>query len=222
MAVEGGQVPMLSGTTTERVSLREELGAMPMPRFELTLPNGWGRIRADEGGQAELERRVRDRMMQTGRPDLMAGLRAMLRESMGSMREHGAVAVFLPLDPGGAGQTGAATSITACLRTGTPDATLDEYVQQAIGRFDAKPLLDDMRTLRFETEATRDLEGVAAVISTTHYITPVPGTRRQQALELLATYGRPESMARDDERIELLHTMFDLCASTLRWTREHA
>ncbi|MGC5077322.1 hypothetical protein [Agrococcus sp. DT81.2] len=222
MAVDTGAAPAAPGGVTERVSLREALGAMPLPRFELTLPEGWGRISADEEGQADLERRVRERMMRTGRPDLMAGLRALLRESMGSMREHGAVAVFLPLDPDGTGQTGAATSITACLRTGTPDAPLDEYVQQAIRRFDAKPLLDDLRTLRFETESTRDLDGVSAVISTTHYITPVPGTRRQRALELLATYGRPESMARDDERIELLHTMFDLSASTLRWTREEA
>lgn len=222
MGVERGTAPTAAGATTERVSLREALGAMPMPGFELALPSGWGRISADEDGQAELERRVRERMMQTGRPDLMAGLRALLRESMGSMREHGAVAVFLPLDPDGAGQTGTATSITACLRTGTPDAPLDEYVQQAIRRFDAKPFFDDLRTLRFETESTRDLDGVTATISTTHYITPVPGTRRQRALELLATYGRPESMARDDERIELLHAMFDLCASTLRWTRSGA
>ncbi|WP_347754542.1 hypothetical protein [Agrococcus sp. ProA11] len=210
------------GATIERVSLREELGAMPMPSFELALPTGWGRIATDEGGQADLERRVSERMMRTGRPDLMAGLRAVLRESMTSMRDHGAVAVFLPLDPDGAGQTGTPTSITAFLRTGTPEAPLDEYVQQAIRRFEAQPFFDDLRTLRFETESSRDLDGVTAIISTTHYITPVPGTRRQRALELLATYGRPESMPRDDERVELLHAMFDLCASTLRWTREGA
>lgn len=216
MTTDAGGPGPVDGVS-ERVSLREALGGGAMPEFELRVPSGWARIAADDAGQATLEQRLSAKMMQSGRPDLMAGLRSMLRESMASMREHGAVAVFMPMDESGLGQTGAPTSITAYLRKGTPDAPLDEYVQQVIRRFDAKPLLEDLRTLRFETESTRDLDGVTAVLSTTHYITPVPGTRRQRAIELLATYGRPESMPRDDERVDALHVLFDLCASTLRW-----
>ncbi|WP_413316909.1 hypothetical protein AA0Z99_09830 [Agrococcus sp. 1P02AA] len=203
---------------TETVSLREALGAARAPEFHLTVPSGWARIATDEAGQRLLERRMGERMMQTGRPDLTAGLRSMLRESLDAMREHGAVALFIPMDEHGLGQVGAPTSITAYARRSTEDERLDDYVQHVIRRFDAQPLHGDLRTLRFETESAREIDDLEAIISTTHYITPVPGTRRQRAIELLATYGRPASMPREDERVEGLHALFDICASTVRWS----
>lgn len=201
----------------ERVSLRDALGAAPLPDFALALPEGWGRVPTDGDGLALLEKRLSSRMMQANRMDLMIGFRSMLRESFASMREWGAVAVFLPLDPEGLGQTGTATSITAFLRKGEPDMSLDAYVQHAIQRFSAEPLYGDLRTVRFETETRKELDEQEVVLSTTHYVTPIPGTRRQRAVELLATYGRPASMPRDDERVVALHVLFDLCASSLRW-----
>jgi hypothetical protein len=208
--------------TRERVSLREELGAGAPPEFTIAVPRGWERVPVDEGGRTQLEQRLSSRMMQVGRLDLMIELRRMLRENLSVMAEHGAVALFMPLDPDGLGQTGAPTSITAYLRKGEPGAELDDYARQVIQRFGAAPLYDDLRTLRFETESTRDVDGTPVVLSTTHYLTPMPGSRRRRAVELLATYGRPESMPRDDERVVGLHVLFDVCASSLRWTAGRA
>lgn len=199
------------------VSLREQLGAAPEPDFELTVPQGWQRVATDEGGEQMLERRLRERMMAAGRPDLMAGLRRLLKESFEQMRESGAVATFMPLDPDGRGYVEAPTSISAVLRTGTPEEPLDRYVQQAIRQFRAEPLFGDLRTLRFETELEQEVDGTTIVASSTHYITPMPGTRRRRALELVATYGRPPGVARSSDTAQAMHGLFDICASTLRW-----
>lgn len=199
-----------------RISLREQLGAS-QPDFELVVPDGWKRVPADEAGEALVQGLLNEKMMQTGRPDLMAYMRRMVRDGFEEMRQSGAVAVFMPIDPTGQGYLGVPTSIIAVLRRSEPDASLDEYVRHAIQRYGAKPLFDDLRTVRFETEKAHEVEGGTIVVSSTHYVTPMPGTRRQRALELIATYSKPEGEPRTDKRLEMLHTLFDLCASTIRW-----
>lgn len=202
--------------TTTRVSLREQLGAA-LPDFTLVVPDGWKRVPVDEAGEALVQGLVSEKMMQTGRPDLMAYLRRMLREGFEEMRQSGATAVFMPIDPSGQGYLGVPTSIIAVIRKSEPGASLDEYVTHAIRRYDAKPLFDDMRTVRFETEKSHEVDGGTIVVSSTHYVTPMPGSRRQRALELIATYSKPEGTPRTDEKLEMLHALFDVCASTVRW-----
>jgi hypothetical protein len=203
---------------TERVSLRAELGAAPEPDFALTLPRGWGRTAVDEAAETMLAKQLRQRMMQAGRPDFEVAVRRMLRESFAALRENGAVAAFMPLD-GTRDGLFVPASIIAVMRRGTPESPLDGYAQLAIRQHDAAPLMGDMRTMRFETESEREVEGEQIVISTTHYLTPVPGTRRRRALELMATYGRPQHLSREAEHPSALHALFDLCASSLRWLR---
>lgn len=201
----------------QQVSLRDALGAAPQPDFELVVPRGWQRMGTDAAGQSELGELLQARLMRAGRPDLHVGLKRMMNESFDQMRSSGAVAVFMPLDPDGKGQIGVATSITAVVRKSAPEASLDEYVGHVIRQYDAAPLFDDMRTLRFETEMEQELDGKTVLVVSVHYITPVPGSRRRRALELIATYGRSPQDSRTDDKWAALHAVFDLCASTLRW-----
>lgn len=202
----------------ERVSLRAELGAAAEPDFALTLPRGWARTAVDEAAEAMLAKQLRQRMMQAGRPDIEVAVRRMLRESFAAMRGNGAVAAFMPLDSSGDGLFVPA-SIIAVIRRGTAESPIDAYAQFAIRQYGAEPLMGDTRTMRFETESEQEVEGEQVVISTTHYLTPVPGTRRRRALELMATYGRPQHLSREAENPRALHALFDMCASTLRWVR---
>lgn len=201
---------------TEHVSLRELLGAAPEPDFELTVPKGWERVSVDEAGESMLTRRLKQRSMQTGRPELQVLVGRMLRESFEGMRSNGAVAAFMPVSQVEDGLYLPA-SIIAVIRRSTPDSPLDAYAQQAIRQYAAQPLFGDLRTLRFETESEQEVDGQPIVISSSHYLTPMPGTRRKTALELMATYGRPVNVSRDAERIVAIHGLFDICASTLRW-----
>ncbi|MGM1028804.1 MAG: protein TPRXL [Actinomycetota bacterium] len=205
--------------TATRISLREELGASAELEFELRVPDGWERFSTDEAAEALLQDRLRSRMMQTGRPDLMVGLRRMLTESFEQMRQGGAAAVFMPMDPEGRGYVETPTTIMAVLRKAEPGATLDDYVTHAIRTYGAEPLFGDLRTIRFETETERELDGETIVVSSTHYVTPMPGSRRARALELVATYGRPSGLPRSSDVASALHALFDVCASTVRWVR---
>lgn len=216
-----GTIAEVRDPAPERRSLREALGARPDPEFELTLPRGWGAVTVDESGRSLLERRLQERMMQAGRPDLHVQLRSMLRDSFRTMESQGALVTYMALDPEGEGQFGA-TSMTAIMRRSTPDAPLDEYVQYAIRELGAHPLMGDLRTMRFVSEVRRDLGDEEAIATSVHYLTPVPGSRRQRALELQATFGRPASVPADHPTVVNLLAMFDACASTLRWTRPEA
>lgn len=206
-------------SASERISLREELGAPPDPEFELTLPRGWARVSVDEAGERMLNDRLRTRMMRTGRPDLQVALQRMLRDSFAGMRDNGAVATFMPMDSSDEKSLFVPASIIAVIRRSTPESPIDTYAQAAIRQYGAKPFMGDLRTLRFETESEQDIDGQPIVVSTSHYLTPVPGSRRQRALELMATYGRPEHLSRESANPQALHTLFDVCASTLRWVR---
>lgn len=205
-----------SSADTQRVSLREQLGAT-QPDFEIVVPEGWRRVAVDAAGEALVDGMLDAKMMQTGRPDLMAYLRRMLRDGFEEMRQSGALAVFMPLEQSSRGHIGIPASIIAVMRKSEPEASLDDYVKHAIRRYDAKPLFEDLRTVRFETEKEHEVDGGVIVVSSTHYVTPMPGTRRQRALELIATYSKPEGVARTSDELDALHALFDLCASTIRW-----
>lgn len=213
----------MSAPTAERISLRAALGAAPEPDFELSLPEGWERIATDEHGEGDLERRVSRRLMQASRPDLFVEARRLLQDGFAQMREQGAVAVFVPTHGTGKQQLPVPASITAVLRSAPPGETLDREVQQAIRMHDAKPLLGDLRTLRFEVESQREIGDAAITVATTHYITPVPGTRRRRALDLVAVVGRPVGMPADHPGAAAMRAVLDACASTVRWVpREEA
>ncbi|MER7797567.1 hypothetical protein [Microbacterium sp. NPDC096154] len=209
-----------SGTATSTgPSLREQLGAAPDPEFHLRLPAGWVRRTPDDASEAEMERLLRRRLMPINRPDLMAASRTLLRDSFRQMRDSRVVAMFLPLNDEELGYLPVPASMMAVIRQGTPEAPLDEYVEHLIRREGARPLFDDTRIMRCERETERDEGGQRIVMSGTSYVTPVPGTKRKRALEIVASYGRPVDVPRDNELIEAVHTLFDVTLSTLTWRR---
>ncbi|MTE24454.1 hypothetical protein [Microbacterium sp. ZXX196] len=199
------------------MSLREELGARPDPEFELRLPDGWVRRSPDDTTEREFERAIRARAMAHGMPDMMATGGQLLRDAFSQMREHRVVAMFLPFNDDDRGYFPVPMSVLATVRHGRPDQTLDAYVRHLIAHEGGTPLLEDKRVVRVEREERQTHDGAEIVVATTLYVTPIPGTRRQRALELAATYGRPATLHRDDPQIETVHGLFDMMVSTLRW-----
>jgi hypothetical protein len=200
-------------------SLRDLLGARPDPEFELSLPKGWERHEASPESQALIEKRLSRQLMRVGTVDAMQAfgvLRNMLRQSMGEMRKQNVVGYFVP-----SGDVSTPfpvpASIIATIRAAPSTAEMDGYVKRMILEDGAQPLDKNRSLLRIEREKVQGEGDAQMVLSSTLYVTPVPGTRRRRALELLAGYGRPTDVPRDDEQIQFVHTFFDLMVASLRW-----
>lgn len=202
----------MSGPST----LRESLGVVPDPDFELKMLPGWERRSPDEADQDQLSQALKSRFMQMHRPDLFASASRMLIESYESMRKNGVIAYYAAtsgdddtlLVPG---------SMVATLRKSTPEASIDAYVRSLIANEGAQPLFGDKRVIRVERERVVDIEGSSMTRTGIEYLTPVPGSKRRRALQLVASFARPSSTPGDDPDIVGYKMAFDVCVSTLRW-----
>ncbi|MGI6879941.1 hypothetical protein [Microbacterium sp. gxy059] len=207
--------------TDSSSSLRSLLGARPDPEFQLSLPRGWERMEPTQEAQDELERRLSRRFMHAdGGPETMqafARIRGMLRQAVKDMREQRVIASFAPTADTDDVPFPVPASIVATIRTAPSTEEMDGYVKNLISSEGARPLTDNTSILRVERENIREEGGERVVLSSTLYVTPVPGARRRRALELLAGYARPADIPREDEQIQAVHAFFDLMVATLRW-----
>ncbi len=202
------------------MSLRGLLGAQPDPEFELSLPKGWERHEASAESQALIEKRLSRQLMRVGSVDSMQAfgvLRNMLRQSMDEMRKQNVIGYFAPSGADLSTPFPVPASIIATIRSAPSAEGMDGYIKRLIVDEGAVPLGKNRALLRIERENVRGVGEEQVVFSSTLYITPVPGTRRRRALELLAGYGRPTDVPRNDEQIQFVHAFFDLMVASLRW-----
>lgn len=206
--------------TDRAMPLRELLGAPADPEFELSLPTGWERHDASPESQALIVQRLRRRLMRAGGVDAMrafSALRDMLGQSMDDMRREGVVGIFAQSAADASTPFPVPASIVAKIRSAPSAEAMDGYVKQLIVDEGAAALGRNRALLRVERERVHAEGDARAVLSSTLYVTPVPGTGRRRALELYAGYARPTDIPRDDEQIQFVHAVFDLMAGSLRW-----
>lgn len=104
----------------------------------------------------------------------------------------------------------------ATIRRSPNGESLDAYVTHAIREYDAKPLFNDKRFIRFERESHREIEGGPINTTSIVYVTPVPGSNRRRGLQLTATIARPAEM-QPLIRSSSAGRRPSMCVSTLRW-----
>lgn len=196
--------------------LREELGARPDPEFQLELPPGWSRREPDDATREEMLAALKRRLMEAHRPDLFAQTKLMLEESFEQMRRHRVFAFFAPTDPD-PGTLFAPASLNASYRTAGPGENLDTVVRTLVREHGARPLMGDKRTLRTERTKQVKVGSDTLVNHSVLYLTPVPGTERRRALQLVAGFGRTPDTPEDDTRMQAMRLLFDSCVATLRW-----
>jgi len=212
---EGDRMNAPEGST-ERISLRAELGAAPDPDFTLVLPPGWVRRSVDGAVEKDMLGAMRSRLMQAHRPDLYAQMDRLLRDAFTQMRRVEAVAMFVPsADASEALYLPA--SLTASIQRAPAGENLDDVVREAIAERGATALLEDKRFLRMETDEVQTLEGERVAVTTVMYLTPIPGSQRRRALRLVLVIMRPVDVPADDPPMVAMRTLFDLCVSTLAW-----
>ena len=196
--------------------LRAELGAPTVPDFEMTLPPGWTRKPVDDATLDDMLARLRDRLMKQHQPQAYAQLRGLVKESFASMKKDGAFAFFSATEEDDS-TLWIPASIIASERRGEAGQSLDDLARMLITEYDATPLREDKRTMRFERERTVRLGTETVISQSIVYLTPIPGTGRRRALQLVAGFGRTPGESADDPYLLEMKRLFDTCVSTLRW-----
>lgn len=203
-------------------SLRSEvLGvAAPagIPEFRMMLPPGWKAHDTSEATESSLIAQARERLRPAHRVDLQGILESHVASAMRAARDQGALMLAMP-GPDTASALFAPASMITTLREATPDVSLDDLVVDVIQRRGGVPLDDDKRILRWvERRKTRiGSEDIGAYI--VFYLTPVPGTKRQTALQFALTIAHPTDIDPDtDEQMTEWVALVDAHVTTFRWS----
>ncbi|UFU03367.1 hypothetical protein LQF12_01780 [Ruania suaedae] len=199
-------------------SLREDLGVQPDPEFELDLPAGWARHEPDDATLASMLASMRQRLMEAHRPDLYAQMRPMLEQAFADMRSGGVFAFFSATDPG-PHTLFLPTSLNASIMRPEAGRSLDDVARTLFRDHGATPLFEDKRMLRAEKEKTLRIGSDTLVNHSVVYLTPVPGSKRRRALQLVAGFARRPETPAEDPWVESMRALFDSLVTTLRWRR---
>lgn len=182
----------------------------------MTLPPGWTRRPVDEATLQDMLAGLRQRLMKQHQPEAYANLSALVKQSFLAMQKDGAFAFFSATEEDDS-TLWIPASIIASERRAEAGQTLDDLARMLIREYDATPLHEDKRTLRFERERQVRLGTETVISQSVVYLTPIPGTGRRRALQLVAGFGRPPGEAPDDPLLLQMKHLFDTCVSTLRW-----
>lgn len=203
---------------SDRMDLRSLLKMEPEPNFVVELPLGWSRHDVSDETRIAFEASLKRNLMQAHQPEIYAVLGQGLRGSFDKMRNAGAFAFFAPIDAPSDSPKMAA-SIIARYRRSEDGQPLDHVVRRLIRERGAQPLLDDPRTVRYEDSVDVRLGDAQFVNDSITYLTPVPGSRRLKALELVASLVRPSSLPKESEGLRVQKDLLDLIVASIRWVK---
>ncbi|MGF3057537.1 hypothetical protein [Microbacterium sp. YY-01] len=199
-------------------SLRAELlGQAPASgKFRMLLPPGWEQHSVSKEDEQQLVRRAGEKLARAHRPDLFAQLSSQVAEMMAGLRERNAIAYAFAGEASPTWALGAA-SLVGVLRTGDDEVSLDALVRHAIDNFDAQPLGDDYRIVRWVERHPVTIGDESVVSTTINYLIPVPRTYRKKAVQWVVTVPHPDTVAADDPRLAQWVALFDAHIATMEW-----
>lgn len=184
----------------------------------MMLPPGW--VLYDTSAQTEraLLEKARARLRDAGRPETFALLSAHVERALTSARKQGAFMMIMAGDEAPEWAT-VPISVLGTLVKGTPAISLDAMVADAVERRGARALHDSRTFLRWVDRRTVELSGESAGAYTVVYLTPIPGSRRTQALQLTATLVHPtDTDPTSDAAMKSWLELLDAHIATLAWT----
>src|SRR5699024_3307075 len=203
---------------TTRQTLREELHLPEAPRFEIELPPGWSRREVSSDTLTEISAAAKRNMMKAHQPQMYGAVERLLHEAFDGMKRAGAFEFFAPIEASAEAPSMVA-SLLARIRRTQDGQSLDRLVSDLIRVKGAAPLLGDKRTIRYEDIENVRVETETFVNHSVTYLTPVPGSKRRRALELVASLVRPVAVGPESEHFIAQKYVMDLCVASLRWSR---
>lgn len=190
-----------------------------IPPFRMLLPPGWQWYDLSAETEQSLVGAARRRLIDGGRPDLVAPLTEQVRDALRGLRSQEA---FLYAVPGEGSPTWAlgAASLMGLHRRATPYVTLDDIVEDAVRNLGGIAIGDQRRIVRWtDRRPVRTDEGdiISLLI---HYLLPVPGTRRLRAIQWTASIAHDPELTMDDPRLLAWLELFDNHLATFAWTAD--
>ncbi|WP_157525373.1 hypothetical protein [Microbacterium yannicii] len=201
-------------------SLREQLGGgrQGVPELRMILPPGWVLYDTSEQTERDLLEQARVRLRDAGRPETYALLSEHVKRALAAARKQGAFMMIMAGDEAPEWAT-VPVSILGTLVKGAPGISLDAMVADAVERRGARALHDSRQFLRWVDERKVELSGETAGAYTVVYLTPIPGSRRAQALQLTATLVHPvDTDPTADPAMASWLELLDAHVATLTWT----
>ncbi len=189
-----------------------------MPELRMMLPPGWVLYDTSAETERALLDKARARLREAGRPETYALVSAHVERALAAARKQGAFMMIMAGDEAPEWAT-VPVSILGTLVKGTPAVSLDAMVADAVERRGARALHDSRQFLRWVDRRTVELSGETAGAYTVVYLTPIPGSRRTQALQLTATLVHPtETDPESDAAMRAWLELLDAHVATLAWT----
>lgn len=203
-------------------SLRRELigdsAPADLPGFTMMLPSGWTAHDTSEKTQRSLLALARQRTMAAHRPDLQGMLEATTTAAMNAARERGALLMVMP-GPETEGVLFAPASMLVRIREAIPEHSLDDLVVDVLQNRGGVPLDANKRFVRWVEQREVPLGGETVGAYTVVYLTPIPGTERRKALQLVLTIAHPDDIdTSSDELLAGWVALVDAHVATFRWT----
>lgn len=202
------------------MSLRDELlgRVVSTPRgYTLLVPPDWGRFVADDSGRDELVSLLRARFLEVHRPELFGQARAAVHQQWESLRQRGAIEIYMPVVPPVEGGTPMSVVTVPWIAQGA----FAEDVQRrangaAVETLDAG---DGSSVYRWETE--REGRGVTEGVFAREicYVRPFPGAAPERGILVMASIVHP-GIAEAGPALDGFTALADAVASTLVWRFE--
>ena len=199
-----------------RADLRAELGARPDPRYELVLPPGWVRTRPDQQALESMLAVSKERTRPAHLPDVYAMMKTSLSEAFEQMGRNGVEEYFMPGTDASSGLYIPGSMTASTLHT-TPQQSLEQIVYALITDQGGKPLHGDKRTVRVSKQRRVRFADTTLMNHTITYLTPIPGSKRRRALQLVASFAHLPEAPGYRGQVEATEEMFDACVATLSW-----
>lgn len=184
----------------------------------MALPDGWTMYDTSGDTERSLLEKARIRLREAHRPDVYAALEAHVSGALAAARKQGAFVMIMAGEDAPAWST-VPVSILGTVTEGAAGSTLDAMVADAVERRGARSLEGSRRFLRWVDRRVVELSGDSVGAYTVVYLTPVPGTRRAQALQFTATLVHPtETDPAEDPHMRTWLALLDAHMLTFGWT----
>lgn len=199
-----------------RAELTGSVGAS-VPRYRMLLPPGWRSYDLGTDTERELIAAARARLAEAGRPDLASALSTQVRDAVGKLREQEAFAYALPAEGSLTWALGSA-SLVGLRRRSTPRWTLDDIVEDAVRNQGGVAIGEGHRMVRWTERRPTRVHGVEAVSFLIHYLIPIPGTKRTQAVQWTATVAHDPGLTAEDPVLQAWVALFDNHVASFTWS----
>lgn len=201
-------------------SLRAELmgtSGTSIPPYRMLLPPGWEAFDLSDTTERDLLRRANERLQGARNTALGPVLAGKVHEALEGLRARKGFAYAFAGDAAPSWAIGAAT-LVGLKRTSSPEATLDHLVERAVRHHDGVPIGEGERIVRWTERREVSVDGEDVVSFLIHYLIPVPGTRRTEAVQWTATVTHDADLPADDPNLQIWLALFDTHVSTFTWT----